>query len=67
MEAAMANKLAPEALHNKCDPNMFTFNTTADIPGIPGTIGQEKALKALEFGLGMDSTGFNIIHTSCFY
>ncbi|HPB39228.1 MAG TPA: ATP-binding protein, partial [Syntrophorhabdus sp.] len=56
----MANKLAPEALHNKCDPNMFTFNTTADIPGIPGTIGQEKALKALEFGLGMDSTGFNI-------
>ena len=60
MEAAMANKLAPEALHNKCDPNMFTFNTTADIPGIPGTIGQEKALKALEFGLGMDSTGFNI-------
>jgi len=56
----MANKLAPEALHKKCDPNMFAFNTTDDIPGIPGTIGQEKALKALDFGLSMDSTGFNI-------
>jgi lon-related putative ATP-dependent protease len=56
----MANKLAPEALHKKCDPNMFAFNTTEDIPGIPGTIGQEKALKALDFGLSMDSTGFNI-------
>jgi lon-related putative ATP-dependent protease len=60
MEVVMANKLAPEALHKKCDPNMFAFNTTDDIPGIPGTIGQEKALKALDFGLSMDSTGFNI-------
>jgi len=56
----MANKLAPAALHKKCDPDMFAFNTTDDIPGIPGTIGQEKALRALDFGLSMDSTGFNI-------
>jgi lon-related putative ATP-dependent protease len=39
---------------------MFTFKTTEDIPGIPGTIGQEKALKALDFGLSVDSTGYNI-------
>ncbi len=39
---------------------MFTFNTTEDIPAVPGTIGQEKALNALDFGLSMDSTGFNI-------
>ena len=56
----MANKLAPEALHKRCDPDMFTFNTTEDIPGIPGTIGQEKALKALDFGLSVDSIGYNI-------
>lgn len=56
----MAQKLAPEALHKKCDPDMFAFKTTEDIPGLPGTIGQEKALKALDFGLGMDSSGFNI-------
>jgi hypothetical protein len=52
----MASKLAPEALHKRCDPDMFTFKTTEDIPSIPGTIGQEKALKALDFGLSVDST-----------
>ncbi|NLW35931.1 MAG: AAA family ATPase [Syntrophorhabdus aromaticivorans] len=56
----MATKLAPEALYKPCDPNMFTFNTTDDIQGIPGTIGQEKAMRALDFGLSMDSSGFNI-------
>jgi lon-related putative ATP-dependent protease len=56
----MQNKLAPEALHKRCDPDIFTFKTTEDIPGIPGTIGQEKALKALDFGLSVDSTGYNI-------
>lgn len=56
----MATKLGPEALYKRCDPEMFTFDTTADIEGLPGTIGQEKALKALDFGLSMDSSGFNI-------
>ncbi|OPY81482.1 MAG: Lon protease [Syntrophorhabdus sp. PtaU1.Bin153] len=56
----MATKLAPESLYKPCDPNMFTFNTTDDIQGIPGTIGQEKAMRALDFGLTMDSSGFNI-------
>ncbi|OPY66374.1 MAG: Lon protease [Syntrophorhabdus sp. PtaU1.Bin050] len=57
----MATKLAPEALYKPCDPNMFTFNTTDDIQDIiPGTIGQEKAIRALDFGLSMDSSGFNI-------
>ncbi len=56
----MATKLAPELLYKPCDPNMFTFNTTDDIQGIPGTIGQEKAIRALDFGLSMDSSGFNI-------
>lgn len=56
----MVTKLTPEALYRRCDPEMFTFNTTEDLEGFPGTIGQEKALKALDFGLGMDSSGFNI-------
>lgn len=56
----MVTKLAPEALYQRCDPEMFTFDTTEDLEGFPGTIGQEKALKALDFGLSMDSSGFNI-------
>lgn len=56
----MITKLAPEALYKKCDPGSFTFERTDGITEFPSTIGQDKALKALDFGLNMDSTGFNI-------
>ena len=56
----MIIKLGPEDLYKRCDPEMFSFNTTEEITQFPRTIGQEKALKSLDFGLGMDSTGFNI-------
>jgi lon-related putative ATP-dependent protease len=56
----MINKLSPEELFKRCDPNIFTFNTTNEINDFKGTIGQEKALRAMDFGLTMDSKGFNI-------
>jgi len=39
---------------------MFMFHTTSDLPDRRETIGQERALHALDFGLGLCSTGFNI-------
>ena len=56
----MITKLNPEDIYKKCDPEFFKFNTTQDIVDFGGTIGQEKALKALDFGLGINSDGFNI-------
>ncbi len=56
----MITKLQPEDVYKKCDPEMFKFNTTQEIGDFGGTIGQEKALKALDFGLSIDSDGFNI-------
>ena len=56
----MITKLNPEDIYRKCDPEFFKFNTTQDIVEFGGTIGQEKALKALDFGLGINSDGFNI-------
>ena len=56
----MITKLNPEDIYRKCDPEFFKFNTTQDIVAFEGTIGQEKALKALDFGLGINSDGFNI-------
>ncbi len=53
-------KLNAEDLYKRCDPESFSFATTDDITQFSGTIGQEKALRSLDFGLGMDSTGFNI-------
>jgi len=56
----MANRLSFDELYRFCDPNIFTFNTTDDLPELKETIGQERALHALDFGLSLESTGFNI-------
>jgi len=56
----MMRKLGPDELFRRCDTDQFTFATTEDISGLEGTIGQEKALRSLDFGLGVASKGFNI-------
>lgn len=56
----MPEPLKSEELYACCDPELFTFTTTDDIPELAGTIGQERALSALDFGLELDSKGFNI-------
>ncbi|QXE89301.1 AAA family ATPase [Geomonas subterranea] len=43
-----------------CDPALFNFKTTEDIAGLEGNIRQDRALAAIEFGLGMSNNGFNI-------
>ncbi|MEK6692917.1 MAG: ATP-binding protein [Nitrospirota bacterium] len=53
-------KLTPEDLRWICNPDEFGFNTTEEIPTLVGTIGQERALKSIDFGLGLESQGFNI-------
>ncbi len=56
----MPDILTYDKLYRSCDPNVFTFNTTEDLPDFKETIGQERALHALDFGLSLESTGFNI-------
>lgn len=56
----MQQKLRPEELYKRCDPDVFSFKNTGEITEALRTIGQEKALNALDFGLNMDSSGFNI-------
>ncbi len=56
----MPEKLSVDELYKCCDPSLFTFHTTDDLPDFYGTIGQERALDALDFGLSLESTGFNI-------
>ncbi len=54
------NCLAPEELTWRCDPAQFEFASTAELEGLEGTIGQDRALTAIEFGLGIRKDGFNI-------
>ena len=53
-------KLKPEQLTNKCESSQFEFTTTEELVPIRGIIGQERAKKALEFGLGVTKKGYNI-------
>ena len=55
--------LAPEELRLVCDPEQFEFETTEDVPPLEGIIGQERAVKAVEFGLGIKRHGYNIFMT----
>jgi len=56
----MPNELPPEQLRRSCDPQQFSFETTAELPLIPDIIGQPRATRAIEFGLDMEGPGYNI-------
>src|SRR3990172_5796160 len=56
----MPKPLGVEDLYKCCDQGIFTFNTTAELPDIVEIIGQDRALRAIDFGLNLDSKGFNI-------
>jgi len=43
-----------------CDPDLFKFKTTAELPPFDGVISQKRAVSALDFGLGITGSGFNI-------
>lgn len=56
----MPDKLRYDEIYRFCDPEMFTFDTTDDLRDTKHIIGQERAIRALDFGLSLDSSGFNI-------
>ncbi len=53
-------RLSQEKLRWTCDPKQFDFTTTADLPDLVDAVGQERALRSIEFGLGVKETGFNL-------
>jgi lon-related putative ATP-dependent protease len=50
----------PERLRWECDAGSFDFASTDELPDLEDAIGQERALRAIDFGLGMEGTGFNL-------
>ena len=53
-------RLKPKDLRKVCNPDSFKFETTADLLPLKGIIGQDRAVRALEFGLNVDRQGYNI-------
>ncbi len=56
----MIEPLGIEELYRCCDPAVFTFSTTDELQEDIETIGQDRALRAIDFGLNLESSGFNI-------
>ena len=54
------NELNYKDLKMTCNPNIFDFDTTADLESIQDGIGQDRGIKALEFGLQVDVKGYNL-------
>lgn len=49
-----------ERLKEKCDPNIFQYETTLKLPISRELIGQERAMEALKYGLSVTRKGYNI-------
>ena len=52
-----------EQLRREQDPSEFQFDCTDELLPLLEFIGQERALRSLQFGLGVDKTGYNIFVT----
>ncbi len=53
-------RLSSESLRWQCDISQLQFSSTEELPPLDMTIGQERALAAIDFGLGINDCGFNL-------
>ncbi len=56
----LPSKLTPEQLYRTCNPQEFSFNTTADLDGPVIATGQKRAFDAISFSMGIKHDGFNL-------
>lgn len=49
-----------EQLRINCDPDLFDFTCTKDLAPLREFIGQDRAIRGIEFGLSMKVKGYNI-------
>ena len=55
-----AQPLPSDLLRRCCDTTALAFKTTDELPELPGLVGQERAIEAVQFGTTMRRRGFNI-------
>lgn len=52
--------LPPEALYQPCEVSRFKFASTDELEDLTGFVGQDRALRAIEFGTSINRQGFNL-------
>jgi len=53
-------RVKAKELSKKCSPAIFKFASTAEVKPLKGIIGQDRAVRSLDFGLNIDNPGYNI-------
>ena len=57
------NGIAPlplASLYQRCDPQQFAFATTEELFDLTEIVGQERAIEAVQFGIGIRRDGYNL-------
>ncbi|NFV81146.1 AAA family ATPase [Magnetospirillum aberrantis] len=60
MTQTLPQPLAPHQLYRVCDPDSLSFTTTAELADSDAPIGQDRAVEAIRFAIGMRHRGFNL-------
>ncbi|MGM0774238.1 Lon protease family protein [Marinobacter sp.] len=56
----LPSPLTPEQVYHRCPVDQLDFDTTDSLEDLDLPCGQERVLRALEFGAGMRADGFNL-------
>lgn len=56
-------ELTAEQLRRRCDVSQFAFSSTAEAPELEGIIGQDRAARAIDFGIEIPYAGYNVFAT----
>lgn len=59
-DGARRTSLSPEQLFSRCDPDTLPGDSTDELEDLPGLIGQERAIDAVAFGIGLKRQGYNL-------
>ena len=57
---APSEPLNADRLRPRCDPGQFDFRTTADLEPLADSVGQERAVEAVRFGVSIRHEGYNL-------
>ena len=58
--APKIKELPAQKLRRVCDPGQFEFTSTEELPELEEIIGQERATRAIDFGIDIPCYGYNI-------
>jgi lon-related putative ATP-dependent protease len=60
VRAVTGRPLAARQLRRRCDPAQFDFETTAGLEDLNEVLGQDRAVEAIRFGIGIQREGYNL-------